>query len=141
MKRTYLILSILLFITTSVHAQQNTIIGTWQLDLTESIALMDNNTRQKFDGLDQSVKARIETSMSDRTFIVASNGDLTVHWKAQDSPRTSSGTWQTSGETLTITLDGDAQQYSYELITGNHLILRNTIPSGLFSNLYLTLQP
>lgn len=132
--------SVILLITTSVRAQQNSIIGTWQLNLSETIALMDSITKQKFDSLDQGVKTRIETSMSDRTFVFASSGDITVHWKAHDTARTSSGTWQTSGETLTITFGDDEQLFSYEL-TGSNLILRNTVPSGLFSNLYLTLQP
>jgi len=139
--RTYLIPGILLLIATSVRAQQNSIAGKWQLDLSKTIGLMDNTVKQKFDGLDQDVKTRMEISMTDRTFSFNEDGNVTVNWKSQGNPRVSTGTWEVSNETLMITIGGDVQQYTFEKTTGSHLVLRNTVPAGFFSNLYLTWQP
>lgn len=134
-------MTLLLLITASVKAQENAITGSWQLDIAQTVSLMDNGTKQKFDALDQGVKTRMETSMSGRAFTFSSNGTLSVDWQANGNPITSSGTWQTSGETLSITLNGELQQYTCEVTANSHLILRNTTPSGFFSNLYLTWHP
>lgn len=141
MKRSYIFFTILLLMTLSASAQQNPIIGTWQLDLAQTIGLMESSTKQKFDNLDQNVRTRMEVSMSGRVFSFASNGNVTINWQAQGNAITSSGTWHLTGETLSLTMDGDVQQFTYELTAGSHLTLHNTTPSGLFSNLYLTWQP
>jgi len=140
MNRAYLILAILVA-ASSAHAQQKSITGTWRLDLSETIGLMDNPIRQKFDSLDQSAKTRIETSMADRTFSFLEGGDMTIKWKFQGNPYVSTGTWDVSSETLTMTIGGDIQRFTFNISTGNHLMLQNTIPSGFFSNLYLIWQP
>jgi hypothetical protein len=141
MRKIYLILSILLLAATALRAQQNSFTGTWQLDLEETIGLMEPATRQKFDALDPGARSRAEVSMTGRTFLFNSNGTVTVNWKAQGHPRTSSGTWAVSGDTLSITIDGEVQQYTYEVAARRHLILRNATQLGFFTNLYLTWQP
>lgn len=139
MARTLFIISILVLTAIASHAQQNSIVGTWHLNFSESIGLMDIPVRQKFDSIDQVAKTRIESSMADREFIFGEGGNVTINWTHQSSAKTSTGTWSVNGDTLVLIIEGDVQNYTFEK-GNNHLIMRSTIPSGLFSNLYLTSQ-
>lgn len=141
MNRIHFTLGILLLIATSVRAQQNPVVGTWQLNFGETIKLMESGVKEQFNSIDQGAKDRIEDAMSGRTFSFNEDGTAVVNWRSQGNPQVSTGAWQVNGQTLTLTFGSDEQNYQFQLTPGSHLVLMNTTPTGLFPNLYLTWHP
>lgn len=133
-----MILFLLLF-TTSAHEQQNSVVGTWQVNLESTIELMDSGLKERYDTLPGHIKAQADGSMTGKTFTFNQNGSVTIQWNVNAVAKTASGTWQltSGGSRLVVAVGGLEIEYQVEWEGNDGLILRNTKAGGLFTNLYL----
>jgi hypothetical protein len=137
MKITVTIVLLLTGIST-VSFGQNSIEGSWILDVEESIQRMEQGVRLKYDSLPEHVKARAKDTMRDREFKFEKNGRVIVNWRIKDAAQQSAGRWKIDSQykKLTLLIDGASFDYSYEHPTGNTLVLKSEESGGYFDILY-----
>lgn len=131
---------ILVLNTSDSFAQAESVIGSFRIDVVQSIELMEEGTKARYDSLPIEIKSRITDSMETRRFVFHENGQLQVNWGTPPSSSHLSGAWtlQRAGiNKLVLDVGGDHKEYLVADESENHLLLTNTEGTGLFNNLLL----
>lgn len=133
----------ILFLITAIPllVQAQSVEGTWHVSVSQSIALMDASAKTRYDGLHTKIRQRLTDSFEQRAFTFNSDGSIRAAWQSDNLPREVTGTWTLVGETLTMTAGGITLVYSVSYPAAGVLILQATGSSGIFTHLYLTLEP
>jgi hypothetical protein len=120
------------------YAQQVSLIGTYRVHLANTLAVMDNEGKHKYEALDAQAKERARLSIEHRVFVLREGGQIEVRWKVNGSDKTASGTWELKdGDELVIEVEERITKFSYSQPTANALVLKNTNGKGLFNNLFM----
>jgi len=125
---------------TSFGQTQNSFVGTWKVDVTESMKRMNLKAKAKYDSLTESLRTQITEHIKNQKF--SFNGDNTVvSFSNRDNQiSTRNGTWTMEAATssLIINLDGKVERFTYRFI--NHItVVLSTPDSKLwFNEIYLT---
>lgn len=120
-----------------VYGQQ-TLEGTYTVDLAKTLALMEGDNKQKYESLEAPVKQRANQSMEGRVFIFKEGGRLEVRWKANGSDKFAEGTWELKDqENLLLKVGEQATEYQMSWSTETDIVIKNENGRGFFSNLYL----
>jgi hypothetical protein len=136
MKKYYYII-LLVFATQQVYGQQ-TLEGTYTVDLAKTVALMEGDNKQKYEGLDASVKERANQSMDGRVFVFKEGGQLEVRWNANGSDKFAEGNWELKDqEKLLLKVGEQTTEYQVSWSTATDIVIKNKSGRGFFSNLYL----
>lgn len=93
-------------------AQSNNIVGNWKMDWTKCYSSMTTFEKERFDNMPDVAKNDAIRSFSSRTFHFMENGSIEVSWDGRSGPRSESGTWQLSGDRLTITINEVPREYT-----------------------------
>lgn len=120
---------------------QGNIVGSWQVDLQESLSRMSDEAKASYDTLPTPVKERIARSFDQRKFAFQDEGSMTIEWKKEDGLQQVQGTWQyePSSAKLTITTDiSDVNEFEVTELTASVMVLRRKDTGGIFQELYLT---
>ena len=126
-------------ITTKGMGQSSSLIGTWRVDIDQTIGNMDPSGKIRYDTLPMAFKERSASRMNGREFIFSQNGEITVNWKSHKGQEISNGQWIKSDaeRELSITIDNNTSAYDFEFLTSNVLVMRGKNKRGFFDNLYL----
>lgn len=139
MKGSGILLIVLLPLTSAAQKETNKFIGTWQVDASKSIELMDRSTRVKYDSLKKEIKLSAVGSMADREFTFNADESVLIHWSRGGKQITSEGTWalETVMSGISITVAGRTVVYTYLFSAPDVLQLKAAASRGLFNALYL----
>lgn len=134
----YILFSLLmLLVIEQLHGQQP-LTGSYKVELSKTLALMEGEVKQKYEALDDQAKQRAGASMAGRVFTFQEDGQIEVRWNANGTERTTTGTWELKGDDeLQIKMGEQVTEYNVSRPTEADLILRNSKGRGLFNNLYL----
>jgi len=136
MKKFYYII-LFVFAMQQVYGQQ-TLEGTYTVDLAKTVDLMEGDKRQKYEGLEVSVKERANQSMEGRVFVFKEGGRLEVRWKVNGSDKFTDGTWELKDqENLMLKVGEQTTEYQVSWSTETDIVIKNEKGRGFFSNLYL----
>lgn len=137
----YIIVAGLMCLGSSLMAQENSIEGTWQMDVDRSVAMMTGATRSRYDSLAADKQLKVKSAMNGRIFKFLSEGKITVIWKSGTQQRESLGEWKYGPNpgTLQITIDNKIQPFDYHFVDGV-LQLTSSEGAGFFSTLCFTRQ-
>jgi hypothetical protein len=136
MRKFYYII-LLIFTMQQVYGQQ-TLEGTYTVDLAKTVALMEGDSKQKYESLEASVKERANQSMEGRVFVFKEGGRLEVRWKANGSDKFVEGTWGLKDqEKLLLKVGEHTTEYQVSWSTATDIVIKNESGRGFFSNLYL----
>jgi hypothetical protein len=115
--------------------------GNWLINWNMMAGAMTSSEQQNFNALSDEAKSRVQSSFTSRQFKLNDNGQAEVTWQTSNGQRTESGTWNLSGEVLTMIISGQEGNYRVAL-SGNQLtlIIQNPLPGALFSKLILVKQ-
>lgn len=117
---------------------QQTLEGTYTVDLAKTVALMEGDNKQKYEGLETSVKQRANQSMEGRVFVFKEGGGLEVRWKANGSDKFAEGTWEMKDqENLLLKVGEQTTEYQVSWSAETDVVIKNESGRGFFSNLYL----
>lgn len=124
----------------STGQTSNSFVGTWKVDVTESIERMDPTTKTKYDSLTETIRTQITEHINNLKFIF--NGDNTVisHSTKDNQTSVKSGTWTMEAATssLIVNFEGKVERFTYRFITPISVVL-STLDSKLwFNETYLT---
>lgn len=121
------------------HAQEH-LIGSWELNLEESLMRMREDKKVFYDTLILQVKERINQTFSNRKFTFEADNVVTIKWMDNNVVKQVQGRWGYNAalNTLIITAN-ESQQREYEVIrlTSSVLILKMKDTGGIFHELYL----
>jgi hypothetical protein len=122
---------------------QDRVAGVWVLDIENTIKIMTAEERIKFDSLPPPVKTRAREAMRDREFHFNKDGSVVVNWRARNENRKSSGTWtlDATRRILTLWIEGQTFEYSFEIPSASVLILKSHEGGGYFNTLYFEKTP
>jgi hypothetical protein len=120
---------------TSFGQTQNSFVGTWKVDVTESMKRMNSKAKAKYDSLTESLRTQITEHIKNQKFTF--NGDNTVfsYSTSDNQISTRSGTWTMEAATssLIVNLDGKVERFTYRFINSITVVL-NTPDSKLWFN-------
>lgn len=110
----------------------------WFFDLDESIKIMPQSIRNKYDSLPSEIKTRAVASMTDRAFTFTGDS-VNVDWKSRGQSKQSKGTWSfdSAESELLIVVGNDQQRFKVMFHASGDLIVENKRPLGFFSRMYL----
>jgi hypothetical protein len=129
---------ILLLCTMEQVYGQQTVEGSYTVDLTKTVALMEGDNKQRYESLELGVKERANQSMEGRVFVFKEGGRLEVRWKANGSDKFAEGTWELKDqENLLLKVGEQTTEYQLSWSTATDLVIKNENGRGFFSNLYL----
>ncbi|HNT49440.1 MAG TPA: hypothetical protein PKK67_02555 [Cyclobacteriaceae bacterium] len=130
----FFILSLGVILSDRTMAQNEELLGKWELNIDKSIASFEGSSKTRYDSLSLEKKERLKTTMSGRTFHFQEAGKFSVDWKSGTQSKTSSGTWKmdAASGTVSITIEGNVTDYTYKFLDGS-LMLQNIRSHGLFN--------
>lgn len=113
-------------------------IGSWKINVEESIKLMEPSTKSKYDSAKAEVKEHAKKNMEGRVFIFHENGTMEAQWSANGSSKSAIGSWELrEGNKLHIKMGELLTEYGFSYPKQNELVLKNSNGRGFISNLYL----
>ncbi len=122
----------------TVAQTSNSFVGTWKVDVTESMKRMNLKAKAKYDSLTGSLRTQITEQIKNQKFTF--NGDNTVISHSTNQFSTRNGTWTMEAATssLIINLDGKVERFTYTFITPITLVLSTPDSKLWFNETYLT---
>jgi LPS O-antigen subunit length determinant protein (WzzB/FepE family) len=120
-------------------AQTVDLTGTWNLAWTPTVNAMSATESTRFNNLPADVRTRIENSFSSRVYSFSSDGTMTATW-TNNQAQSETGTWNLSGNTLTLTVNNAPRTYTLQLQGSQLTLTMNDTAGGLFSTLVLIRQ-
>lgn len=130
-----------LLIPSDAYAQDNSLTGSWLVDVDKSVGAMTLEAKTRFDKLDEDHKTSARSTMGGRLFTFHEDGTVVVMWKSKEDTKESVGKWSSDNAagTMTIIIDNRTQVFDF-MLKENELKLVNHKPAGLFSTLCFTRQ-
>lgn len=113
-------------------------LGYWSVGLEESIAVMLETTKNRYDSLPSDIKSRAMASMTGRAFTFMGDS-VYVDWNSRGQNKRTKGTWSFSSEEseLLITVGNDRQHFAVSFQENGDLVIENKKPMGFFYRMYL----
>ena len=131
----YTIFLIILIPLATVGQTSNSFVGSWKVDVTESMKRMNSKAKAKYDSLTESLRTQITEHIKNQKFTF--NGDNTVvsYSTSDNQISTRNGTWtmEAASSSLIVNLDGKVERFTYRFI--NHItVVLSTPDSKLWFN-------
>jgi hypothetical protein len=123
----------------TVGQTSNSFVGTWKVDVTESINRMDTKAKARFDSLTENHRALITNTFKSLEIGFNADNSLVINSLKDNQISTRNGTWTTEMATssLIINRDGKVERFTYRFITAITLVIG--APDKLwFNGIYLT---
>lgn len=143
----YITVVILLLLSVShVNAQDynSTIVGTWSLNIDNTLELMEGSTKTNFDRMSDDKRNDIKNAFSQRKFQFWANGDFQVQWYDGKNQNNAKGYWSASNDNLTVEIDGKSTIYTIREVSNARLarmiLVKKTGNVGLFKTLSFNRQ-
>jgi hypothetical protein len=133
-----IIITLILVTPLLTKAQTSTIQGSWTLDIDETINVLSQEDKLRYDTLADNIKTRAKNAMDGRVFVFNENGAASVSYSVRGQARSATGTWayEEATKTLEIVIDEVHYVYTCQQPSVNSLILVAAVKDGFFNSLY-----
>ncbi|MCW5910626.1 MAG: hypothetical protein KIT62_06100 [Cyclobacteriaceae bacterium] len=125
-------------------AQQNNIVGTWAIDISESVANLSMKEKNAYSGLPDKTKQTIGRLFDGRVFRFDTNGEVLIKYPTSSNSKTVTGEWllNQNNEQLSIKALQATIDYRLHWMNADTVILEVIKPgdNSIINSLYLRRQ-
>jgi hypothetical protein len=135
MKKIYLITLLLLPFQSNA---QDLLIGTWSINLNETLERLKEYPDSNYATLPDNTKKKIINSFNGRQFIFNQDGTVTILWSSDNKENKVFGKWKqdTVTKRLVLVIQNTNHYYDIEKLSATILILKSDNTSGVFKELF-----
>jgi hypothetical protein len=130
---------LLLLLSQKGNAQQKDLIGSWRVDINQTLLLMEQGVKLKYDSIPENLKGNGFSAFENRQFHFLQNDSIYIQWTMNEKKFRSAGIWRKNENQtgITITIENRSSSFTYEFVSSTSMILRAVDKRGFFNNIYL----